>query len=351
MASVGGMELEQAQKLWQPEPGWLNTATYGLPPEPVWDAVQQVLADWRGGRVSFEVWDESVDRSRTAFARLTGVDAADVSIGSAVSQLVAPIAASLPEGATVVVPESEFTSILFPWLVQRERGVRVRTVPLDGLVDAIDADTDLVAFSVVQSADGTVTPYDEIVAAARAHGAVVVVDATQACGWLPFAADRADAVVVGAYKWLMAPRGSAFAYLAPELRERIRPDAAGWYAGQDPHASYYGTPLRLAEDARRFDISPSWLCYVGAAPALELLADLEPEVVRAYDVGLANRFLTGLGRPPGDSAIVSVDVPDAQERLARAGVRAAVRAGRVRASFHLYTTEEDVDRAVEALTG
>ena len=331
------MELEQAQKLWQPEPGWLNTATYGLPPEPVWDAVQRVLADWRTGRVSFEVWEESVDRSRAAFARLTGVDVPDVSVGASASQLVAPIAAGLPAGATVVVPETEFTSILFPWLVQQERGVRVRTVPLAGLVDAIAADTDLVAFSVVQSADGTVAPYDEIVAAARAHGAFVVADATQACGWLPFAADRADAVVVAAYKWLMAPRGSAFAYLAPVLRERMRPDAAGWYAGSDPHASYYGLPLRLADDARRFDISPAWMSY--------------PEAVRAYDVGLANRFLAGLGRPPGDSAIVTVDVPDAQERLARAGVRAAVRAGRVRASFHLYTTEADVDRAVEALAG
>ncbi|WP_405093561.1 aminotransferase class V-fold PLP-dependent enzyme [Micromonospora sp. NBC_01392] len=344
------MELEQARKLWQPEPGWLNTATYGLPPDPVWTAMQQVLADWRTGRVSFEVWDESVGRSRAAFARLVGVDAADVSIGAAVSQLAAPIAASLPPGATVVVPEVEFTSILFPWLVQEERGVRVRTVPLDGLVDAIDAGTDLVAFSLVQSADGTVAPYDEIVAAARAHDALVVVDATQACGWLPFAADRADAVLVGAYKWLMAPRGAAFAYLAPALRERMRADAAGWYAGRDPSASFYGLPLRLADDARRFDISPSWLCYAGAAPVLELLTELDPVAVRDHDVALANRFLAGLGRPPGDSAIVTVEVPDAQEKLARAGVRAAVRAGRVRASFHLYTTEADVDRAIEALT-
>ena len=38
-----------------------------------------------------------------------------------------------------------------------------------------------------------------------------------------------------------------------------------------------------------------------------------------------------------------VDVPGAEERLARAGVRAAVRAGRVRASFHIYTTDADVD--------
>ncbi len=68
-------------------------------------------------------------------------------------------------------------------------------------------------------------------------------------------------------------------------------------------------------------------------------------------MALANRFLTGLGRPPGVSAIVSVDVPDAQQRLAAAGIRAAVRAGRVRASFHVYSTEADVDAALTALTG
>ena len=66
---------------------------------------------------------------------------------------------------------------------------------------------------------------------------------------------------------------------------------------------------------------------------------------------LANRFLAGLGRPPGDGAIVTVEVPDAARRLARAGIRAAERAGRVRASFHVYTTEHDVDLALDALAG
>ncbi|SCF31251.1 aminotransferase class V-fold PLP-dependent enzyme [Micromonospora mirobrigensis] len=344
------MQIAKAQQLWQPEPGWLNTATYGLPPEPAWTALQEALAGWRAGRMSWEGWSESAGRARSAFAGLVGVAAADVAIGATTSQLLAPVAAALPSGATVVVPEVEFTSNLFPWLVQQERGVRVRTVPLAGLVDAIDADTDLVAFSLVQSADGAIAPYEKVVAAARAHGALVAVDATQACGWLPFDAGLADAVVVSAYKWLMCPRGTAFAYLAPELRERMRPDAACWYAGADPYASYYGPPLRLADDARRFDISPAWFCYVGAAPALELLAEIGVPAVHAHDVALANRFLAGLGRPPGESAIVSVDVPDAQQKLERAGVRAAVRAGRVRASFHLYTTEQDVHRAVEALT-
>ncbi|MGW4501665.1 aminotransferase class V-fold PLP-dependent enzyme [Micromonospora sp. NPDC004336] len=345
------MDIVEAQKLWRPQPGWLNTASYGLPPDPVWDAVQAALADWRVGRTSWEGWGESVHRSRVAFARLVGVPVADVAVGTAVSQMLAPVAAALPPGATVLVPEVEFTSNLFPWLVQAERGVDVRVVPLAGLVDAIDAGTDLVAFSLVQSADGAVAPYDGIVAAARAYGALVAVDATQACGWLPFDASLADVVVVGAYKWLTAPRGSALAYLAPALRERLRPDGAGWYAGRDPHASYYGPPLRLADDARRFDISPAWFSWVGTAPALELLAEIGVPAVHAHDVALANRFLAGLGRPPGESAIVTVEVPGARERLERAGVRAAVRAGRVRASFHVYSTEADVDLALEALAG
>lgn len=349
--SVEHMEIEQAQKLWQPEPGWLNTASYGLPPEPAWTALQDALAAWRVGSTSWEGWGESVQRSRTAVAGLINVPDSDVAVGAAVSQILAPVAAALPAGATVVVPDVEFTSNLFPWLVQEGRGVTVRTVPVDGLADAIDADTDLVAFSLVQSADGAVAAYDEIVAAARAHDALVVVDATQACGWLPFDGSRADVVAVGGYKWLMNPRGTAYAYLAPALRERLRPDAAGWYAGRDPHASYYGPPLRLADDARRFDISPAWFSWVGAAPALELVAEIGVPAIREHNVALANRFLTGLGRPPGDSAIVSVDVPDAEQRLDAAGIRAAVRAGRVRASFHLYSTEADVDAALAALTG
>lgn len=345
------MELEQARKLWQPDPGWLNTASFGLPAEPTWTALTEAMAQWRVGVNAWESWNAAADRSRAAFARLVDVPVADVTIGGAVSQLLAPVAAALPAGATVVVPEVEFTSNLFPWLVQAERGVTVRTVPLERLVDAIDTDTDLVAVSLVQSADGRIAPYEEIVAAARAHDALVVVDATQACGWLPFDAALADAVVVGGYKWLTAPRGTAFAYLAPALRDRMRPDAAGWYAAEDPHDAYYGPPLRLAADARRFDISPAWFCYVGAAPALELIAEVGVAAIREHDVALANRFLAGLGRPPGESAIVTVDVPGAQEKLDAAGVRAAVRAGRVRASFHLYSTEADVDLALDALAG
>jgi selenocysteine lyase/cysteine desulfurase len=344
------LELADAARLWDPEPGWLNTASYGLPPRPAWDALQSALADWRGGRTSWEPWDESTGRARAAFARMTGTTPGDIAVGATVSGLLAPVAAMLPAGARVVVPEIEFTSNLFPWLVHADRGVIVDTVPLDKLADAIGAGTTLVAFSLVQPATGQVAPVDGILAAARGHGALVCVDASQACGWLPVRAASFDVLVCAAYKWLMAPRGVAFCYLAPERRERIRPLQAGWYAGQDVHQSYYGPPLRLADSARRFDTSPAWFSFVGAAPAIELLNEIGIEAVQAHNVRLARRLLTGLGLPLSDSAIVSVAHPGAAQRLAAAGVRAAVRAERARLSFHLYTTEADVDRALEALS-
>ncbi|NJC72718.1 aminotransferase class V-fold PLP-dependent enzyme [Planosporangium thailandense] len=342
------MELASAQKLWDPEPGWLNTAGYGLPPRPAFEQLQAALDDWRVGRILPDGWDTSITRSRTAFARLVGVPVDDVAVGSATSQLLAPVAAALPAGTRVVAPVGDFSSILFPWLAAP--GVEVRAVPVEELAASVDDGTDLVVFSLVQSASGAIVDHEAVVSAARAHGALVVVDATQACGWLPFDAGQADAVVVSGYKWLMAPRGCAFAYLAPTLRERLTPYAAGRYAGADLGQSYYGPPMRLASSARRFDISPAWFSWVAAAPALELVAEIGVERIRAHNVALANRFLTGLGRPASDSAIVTVDVPGAQERLARVGVRAAVRAGRVRASFHVYSTPADVDLALDALT-
>jgi selenocysteine lyase/cysteine desulfurase len=346
------MELIEAQRLWDAEPGWLNTASYGLPPRPVWEALQDALASWRAGQGSWEEWTLATDRSREAFARLVGVPASEVAVGAAVSQLLAPVAAALPDGARVLAPEIEFASNLYPWLAQAGRGVTVRTVDaVEKLADAVDAGTDLVAFSLVQSADGTVAGYEQVVEAARAHGALVAVDATQACGWLPFEAGLADVVAVGAYKWLMAPRGSAFAYLSPAVRERMTPHAAGWFAAEDIHSSYYGPPMRLARDARAFDISPAWFAYVGTAPALEVVERIGVARIRDHDVALANRFLAGLGQPRGDSAIVTVDVPDAERKLERAGVRAAVRVGRVRVSFHVYSTEDDVEMALAALTG
>jgi selenocysteine lyase/cysteine desulfurase len=171
------VEIKEAQQLWSAQPGWLNTASYGLPPQPAWEALQAALADWWVGATSWEGWDEATVTARASFACLVGVSSADVTVGSQVSQLVAPVAAAAVNGARVVVPDIEFTSNLFPWLAHGDR-LRVEMVPTDRLVDTVAAGCDVVAFSLVQSATGEVAVYSRIVAAARGAGAMVVVDAT-----------------------------------------------------------------------------------------------------------------------------------------------------------------------------
>src|SRR6476469_1896062 len=246
-------DLDTAVTLWDPEPGYLNTSSYGLPPRPAWDALQAALSDWRSGRTSWEGWASSVDESRALFADLVGADPSTVATGTSVSQLLAPVGAAVADRATVLVPDIEFTSNVFPWAVHADRGVTVRTAPVDHFVEAVSAGVDVVAWSAVQSATGEVADTAAISAAARAVGALTVVDATQAAGWLPVEAGAVDVLVATAYKWLCSPRGTGFLVLDPDLSarhpvfaSRLTPLAANWFAGESVHDSYYGLPLRLA---------------------------------------------------------------------------------------------------------
>ncbi len=337
--------------LWDPQPGWLNTASYGLPPRPAWEALQSVLQDWRVGATSWEPWDESTSRARASFARLVGADVADVFVGSTVSAAVAPIAAALPDGAKVLVDDIEFTSNVYPWMVHADRGVEVVSAGTDKLIEAIRPGIDLVAVSAVQSLTGTVLDLAAVVAASNSVGALVVIDASQAAGWLPLDVTGVDALITHTYKWLMSPRGATLGYMSPRLQERCRPLNAGWYAGENVKGSYYGTQLELASNARKFDQSPAWFSFVGAAPALELIEQIGVETIHQHNLELANEFRAGLGLPPGDSAIVSASIPGAEEAFAAAGIRAAVRGGNLRASFHVYSTSADVQLALDALDG
>jgi selenocysteine lyase/cysteine desulfurase len=342
------VRLEDAQRLWSPETLYLNTASYGLPPAPAWDALQAVLEDWRGGRTSWEHWGDATERARGLFARLVNVPSEWIATGANTSTLVGLVAAWLPDGARVVSAEPEFTSLLWPFMAQG-RGIEVICVAVDRVAESIDERTDVVAVSAVQSSTGEVTDLDSVVDAAAAHGARVVVDATQACGWLPVDATRIDLLACSAYKWLCSPRGTAFASIRPELQEELTPAAAGWYAGDDPHTSYYGPPLRLAHDARRFDVSPAWFPWIGTAPTLELLLEIGIEAIHDHDLRLANGFREGLGLPAGDSAIASVELPEAEERLRGSRVMAAARAGLLRTSWHVYNTDDDVRELLELL--
>lgn len=340
------LRKEVQARLWDPTGCYLDTATYGLAATPTYDAVRCALDEWRTGEGDWQEWNRTTEPARAAWARLTAVAVDTVAVGANVSGLVGLVPRSLPDGAEVLVPAGEFTSALFPWLADGR--LAVREVPRDDLAAAVGGQTAAVCFSLVRSSDGGLVDGDAVADACREVGAMTVVDVTQA-GWLPFDGSCFDVVVGGAYKWLCCPRGTAFVAIADQVRERLVPAGAGWFAGSDPYGTFYGGPLRLAQTARAFDLSPAWLAWVGTAAGLQVMEEIGVEAIRSHDVELADTFRALVDLPPAPTPVVSMDAPGVEPALAEAGIRASVREGRLRLSFHVWNTVDDADLAARAV--
>lgn len=351
LSASAGTDVSTVRAAFDRVPGYLDAASLGLPPREVSAAITTALADWAAGRARPAGYDQAVTESRTLYARLVGVPVEQVAVGSQVSVFAGLVAASLPDGAEVVCVEGDFSSMVFPFLVHADRGVRVRHVPLEGLADAVDDATTLVAYSLVQSACGSLVDDDAVLESARRCGALTFCDLTQAAGWMPVDAGRYDLSVTSAYKWLCAPRGSAFLTVTPSVAATMRALHAGWYAGADVWGSCYGPSMALADDARRFDVSPAWLSWVGTAPALRLFASADLDAVRGWGSGLADALRSRLGDPAAGRPVVSLPDADGQRlaALEQAGLVVAGRAGKVRIAFHLWNDTDDVERAAAAL--
>ncbi|WP_144759287.1 aminotransferase class V-fold PLP-dependent enzyme [Curtobacterium sp. 9128] len=331
--------------------GYLAACTAGLPTRGTLAAQRADLDAWGTGASSPVGYGALVEEGRGLFAQVVGVPAERVATGSQTSVMTAVVAASLPDGAEVVVPEGDFSSIVFPFLAQAHRGVRVRSVPLDALTSSLAPDTALVAWSAVQSATGVVADSTAVVDAAHAVGARTLCDLTQAAGVLPVSAEPFDVTVTHAYKWLCAPRGVAFMTLSEAALGWLRPVQAGWYAGADVWSSCYGPAMRLADDARRFDVSPAWQAWPGAVAALRHIASLDPASAWRHATGLADRLADRLGVARQSQAVMTVPDPSGAQlaALTAAGITASGRAGRLRLAFHHWNDESDVDAVAAVL--
>jgi selenocysteine lyase/cysteine desulfurase len=346
---------------------YLNTASAAPGAAPVVAALRAALDTWEQGTFSSREWDATGQATRALFARLIHAPESTVALIGSASEGAATVAASLPPGR-VVVGEREFRSNLFPWLALAERGFDVMTVPaVDGvvpttaLVEAIDARTVLVAVSAVQFANGYRVNLEPIAERAREVGAVLFIDATQALGALTIDVSTllADALVAHGYKWLLSPRGACWLYVAPTLLPRLRPLAPSWRTAVDPYAQLSGGPYNLPSDARKLDLSPAWLSFLGAKAALELLLSLPPTAVEARCLELAAQFCAGasalgltLAPREAPSHLIGLVAPHPEalrDALAARGVQVGARGRYLRLGFHAFNDETDVERALLAL--
>ncbi|MFD5700050.1 aminotransferase class V-fold PLP-dependent enzyme [Streptomyces lasiicapitis] len=355
-ASTSGGFQALVRSEFAPRTTYLNSASTGLLPDRAVRAMHQATLSVAHG--SPEDMFADVEAARATFARLVGVAPSRVAAGASVAVYSGLIAASLPAGAEVLTAEGDFSSTVNPFHVRGD--LKVRAVPLERIAESVRPDTALVAVSAVQSADGRVADLPALRAAVRAHGAKLYLDASQATGWLDVEEHIADVdyLTSVAFKWLTCPRGVAFFVVpeGPDGYEAVPALLAGWVAGERPWDSCYGPITELARSARRFDESPSLFAYAGARHSLAVIEELGVAAIRAHDLALADRFRAGLATlghepvPSPGSPIVSVPgLGVRQPELSAAGIEVSDRAGNLRAAFHLYNTESDVDRLLEGL--
>ena len=156
MRTAATLTLSDARSQFSAGRGYLAACTLGLPSRDTAAAMATDAAEWAAGLATTAKYGAVVEEARKLYASIVGVPATRVAIGSQASVMAGVIAGSVPDGAEVLCVDGDFSSMVFPFLAQADRGVRVRHVPVNELADSITSDTWLVSFSLVQSATGEI---------------------------------------------------------------------------------------------------------------------------------------------------------------------------------------------------
>lgn len=291
----------------------------------------------------------------------------------------------LKEGDRIVLTMMEHHANVVPWqLISRHTGAVLDYLPLTGdyLVDTdaieavVDERTRVVAVSGMSNVLGTIGPVQPLAEAARAVGALVVVDAAQSVPHLPtdVQALGADFVAFGAHK-MLGPTGVGALWGRMERLEDTEPTEGGGEMIRDVglHESTW------ADIPHRFEAgTPPIAEAVGFGAAVDYLAAVGMDAVRAHEVELSGYALQRLTEVPqltiygptdpelrgGAISFTLADIHphDLATILDRHGV--AIRAGHhcarplhrildvpatARASLYVYNGRDDVDALIEAL--
>ncbi|MGE4428235.1 MAG: aminotransferase class V-fold PLP-dependent enzyme [Solirubrobacteraceae bacterium] len=342
---------------------YLNAGTCGPLPRAALAASAQVLhhSEQRGrAGEHFVATAHTQDRRRERYARLLGADPTDVALTTGTTEGIIHVLQGLDwrEGDEILTAEAEHPGLLGPLgALVRQRGVRVRTAPLEEIVEAVADDTRLVACSHVRWTDGTVSPP----ALAELQGRVpVLLDGAQGAGAIPVdvAALGCTFYAAAGQKWLCGPVGTGMLWIDPAWHARLHVRAPGYDNLTVPGE---GLDARPWPDARAHDaIAISGEASSAALAAFDVLDEHGWDAVHDRAATLAASLaerLTGAGRqvaPRGRSTLVSwsdADPVTTRDRLAAAGVIVRDLPGTdlLRASVGAWNDERDLDRLLTTL--
>jgi selenocysteine lyase/cysteine desulfurase len=331
------------------------------------EAFARYIHDKGQGARGREAQEATVERAREQLAALWHVQPAEIGWVSNVAEGVSLVLDSLQlkQGDNVCVMANEFPSVVAPLLARPRPDYEARLISPSNaarLAAAVDENTRAVLISYVSYLNGERFDLQLLRQAADAVGALLIVDFTQASGYLPIMASIADFAFSASYKWMLGMTGTAAAYWNRERIPDWQPISAGWHSLADD-ATQYDQGIKLRSDAMRFTRgNPAHASIYILSSALDYLADFDPAKIQAHVHGLTTDLLARLAKhgietstpadPARHGASICLPAPDAHElhaRMDQADVLAWNGHGRLRISFHGYNCSADVDRVESAL--
>jgi selenocysteine lyase/cysteine desulfurase len=283
---------------------------------------------------------------------------------------------SWQRGDNVITTSVEFPANVFCWQGLRSQGVSVQIVmeedgriPLEGIIEAINARTRVVTISSVQYISGFRADLAALGAYCEKKGVLLCVDGIQSLGAFPIdvKAMKIDFLSADAHKWLCGPEGIGLFYVKKEVQGLLRPTCVG-YLSMKSGLDFDRARFELHDSAKRYDSGAYNLLGIHAlGGALDLIHEIGVEAIAARLLHLTDMLVEGV-RAKGyhvfsprarteASGIVTFhsDVHEArriQPHLqAEHRVVIAVRGGRLRASPHMYTSEDEIRQLVDLLPG
>ncbi|MFL5827028.1 MAG: aminotransferase class V-fold PLP-dependent enzyme [Thermoleophilaceae bacterium] len=342
---------------------YLNTGSVGpVPSRGAAAARERIDTELLEGRAGQSAWESLLDlteRLREGYTRMLGGDVDEVAVTRSTTDGCNAViwALELGEGDEVLTSDEEHPGLLAPLnQARRRRGIEVRVVPFDEIASEIRPQTKLVACSHVSWASGRVADFEALAAAEP----MVLLDGAQGLGAVPVdvRAFGCDFYAASGQKWLCGPNSSGCLWVRSERLAELSTPWPIFESVVDPERALE-SPMR--EDAHRFDSgvlashSAAW-----SLAAIELFEEFGVGWMHERAASLADRLADSLRErgfdvvPRGRSTLVcwrDPDPPTTVERLAaqKLVVRHIPGAGVVRASVGAWTSEEELERLVEAV--